>query len=675
MREMFFDLDDSSLKLRLRDFISNQTEFAGVDFSSSNISQLLDILVPIVKLLAFYNNMTLNELFLETASLRKNVVSACKRMGYLPNRYISAVGYLTAIDSNPLGGNTLTLPAGSEFVIDGKNFITSENVVFKSSEEWDSSVNYIKGDRVSLSGLYYECLAVNSNRTPNNSVNSIYWKRIVNGLETRIRIVQGIPVSRVYTNGSTEITDMNGNFYKIELDKNHEIASNASFIVEVKGFDPVFEEWQNALFSDDPLNSESKVYWLKEVNNRLYIVFGNGVAGKNIPFTGGYEIRVSYIESLGISGGVGKGSSISPNLVLGFGISLEEDILNGRFEESIEEMRVNAPLFYNSADRCVNDKDYIANIGRSGIPFVSVWGGELEFFSVSNLEWMPKFYTGAENNKSYNIGDIVSVLGKVVYQCVVANHVVKISDIWGSSSAYWTRIGHIDLGKAYISILDHGLIGSRYYLKSEYDAVWNNSIGDKKPIGFMSEYIDPCELVVNPKIDVYFKNIKFINTNYVDQIKAVTTNYILSKYVGFNKRYISGEIVSKIISDFSIVSNVIINTEADILIRRSSEFNPQHAVDKIYKRIFKKILSARIANGVTEYSISGSNIIDESTGLIMGEIDFNHGIIEIYDKAVFVGKSQDLKISTVLENGNEIVAQKEMFIEMGTITINSFVSI
>ncbi len=675
MSEMFFDLDDSSLKLRLRDFISSQTEFSGVDFSSSNISQLLDILVPIVKLLAFYNNMTLNELFLETANLRKNVISACKRMGYLPNRYISAVGYLTATDSDLLGGNTLTLPAGSEFVINGKGFLSLENVIFKSAEEWISSSSYVKGDRIYLGGLYYECLSSNIDRIPSSPVNSIYWKRIENGLQTRIKVIQGISVSRIYTNGSSEVTDVNGNFYKIELEKNHEISSNGFFIVEVKGFEPTFDEWYNALFSDEALNSESKAYWLKEINGKLFIVFGNGVAGKNIPFTGGYEIRVSYIESLGINGNVAKSLPVDPSAVSGFNITLEEDILNGKFEESIEEMKANAPLFYNSADRCVNGTDYTSNISRGGIPFVSVWGGETEFFSISNLEWMPKFYIGAENNKSYNLGDIISVLGKVIYQCVNPSHITKISDIWGSLVADWIKIGHIDLGKIYISILDRGILGSRYYLKSEYDGIWNINIGNKKPIGFMSEYIDPCELVINPKIDVYFKNIKFINTNYIDQIKATVLNYATRKYVGFNKRYISGEIVSKIISDFSIVSNVVIRTDADILIRRSSEFNPQHAVDKIYKRIFKKILTARVANGITEYVISGSDIYDLSTGLIMGEIDFEHGIIEIYDKSSFVGKSQDLRISVTLENGNEIISQKEMFIEMGAITINSFVSI
>lgn len=673
--ERFFDMDDISLKNRLKIFISEQTEFTAHDFDASNLSQMLDILVPIVKLLAYYNNMTLKELFLETAELRKNVISACKRMGYLPNRYLSATGSIKATDDDTAGGHTLTVPAGSVFNIDGKGYIATGNTVFTSATLWSNLTAYTKGQNVQYSGLFYECLSANTDKRPDLGVNAIYWKRIEDGLSVNINVMQGISTSRIYTSASSEAQSIGGNFYRIVLDKYNEISSNGSLTVEVKGFVPSFEEWDNALNSDEPINSTAQVYWLQEIDDVMYIMFGNGVAGKSIPFTSGYEIKISYIDSLGMDGNVTAGSAIDPDSLTGFTFTLESDILNGRFEESINELKANAPLFYNSANRCVTDNDYTANIIDSGIYNVSVWGGEKEFFSISDAEWMPKFYAGAENNKDYVVGDIINVFGKSIYRCIADNHVTFIGDIWGSLSTSWEKIGHIDLGKVYISALDRGILGSRYYLVSEYDNIWNNAIGNKKPTSFGAVYIDPCEIVVNPSFDVYFKNIKFVNTSYANQIRVAVSNYIRTKCVGFNKVYSTGDIVAKIIADFSVVKKIIPRTGLDLIVRRSVAYNPVHAVNNIYKRIHRPIISATIASGITEYGMSGRFIVDISTGSNIGEIDLANGIVEIYDYTCFSGKTQDLKLSIMTDNNNDVSAIREMFIEIGIITINSLVSI
>ena len=76
---------------------------------------------------------------------------------------------------------------------------------------------------------------------------------------------------------------------------------------------------------------------------------------------------------------------------------------------------------------------------------------------------------------------------------------------------------------------------------------------------------------------------------------------------------------------------------------------------------------------VTEYALSGDDIIDTSTSSVIGTIDKTHGIIEIYDYTTLVGKTQDININFVLKNSDEIVGQRELYLDRGVLTINGIV--
>ena len=78
------NLDFANVKTALKDYMRGQTDFTDYDFDGSAISQILDVLAYNTYYTAFNTNMVVNELFLDSATLRDNVVSLAKQLGYTP---------------------------------------------------------------------------------------------------------------------------------------------------------------------------------------------------------------------------------------------------------------------------------------------------------------------------------------------------------------------------------------------------------------------------------------------------------------------------------------------------------------------------------------------------------------------------------------------------------------
>ena len=84
------ELDFDSIKTNLRTFLKSQTEFQDYDFEGSAMSVLLDVLAYNTHYNALYNNMAINEMFLDSARKRNNIVSLAKMLGYSPRSATSA---------------------------------------------------------------------------------------------------------------------------------------------------------------------------------------------------------------------------------------------------------------------------------------------------------------------------------------------------------------------------------------------------------------------------------------------------------------------------------------------------------------------------------------------------------------------------------------------------------
>ena len=116
------ELDFDAIKNNLKEFLKGQTEFQDYDFEGSAMSVLLDVLAYNTHYNALYNNMTVNEMFLDSARKRNSVVSLSKMLGYTPRSSTCSTATVNVVVSG--GNNTpanLTIPAYSQFttVVDG----------------------------------------------------------------------------------------------------------------------------------------------------------------------------------------------------------------------------------------------------------------------------------------------------------------------------------------------------------------------------------------------------------------------------------------------------------------------------------------------------------------------------------------------------------------------------
>ena len=110
------ELDFDNIKSNLKTFMRNQDEFTDYDFEGSGINALLDVLAYNTHYLAMNVNMAINEMFLDTASVRASVVSHAKTLGYTPNsvRAPSATVNVT-LNNFPSSLSTATIPRDTVF--------------------------------------------------------------------------------------------------------------------------------------------------------------------------------------------------------------------------------------------------------------------------------------------------------------------------------------------------------------------------------------------------------------------------------------------------------------------------------------------------------------------------------------------------------------------------------
>ena len=80
----FTNLAFDQIKTSIKDYLRANTDFDGFDFEGSNFSVLLDTLAYNTYITAFNSNMIVNESFLDSATLRENVVSLARNIGYMP---------------------------------------------------------------------------------------------------------------------------------------------------------------------------------------------------------------------------------------------------------------------------------------------------------------------------------------------------------------------------------------------------------------------------------------------------------------------------------------------------------------------------------------------------------------------------------------------------------------
>jgi hypothetical protein len=329
------ELDFDTIKSNLKTFLRNQAEFSDYDFEGSAMNILLDVLAYNTHYMAYQLNMTVNEMFLESAQLRNSVISHAKLLGYTPRSRSAACAYVDVTVTPPAGNTlaTLTLPTYTRFISEAVdsvnyNFVTLDSyTATKSGDTFTfANVEIEEGEVVSYTFVQDQYNPRQKYMLPSATIDTASLQMIVQ--ESASNTMQD-----VYTL-SNDLTE---------------------------------------------LDSNSKVYFLDETENGAYtIYFGDGVFGKKL--ANGNIIQITYLDTNGDAANKANVFTIAAPLSGFSNIQVTTDVAAsaGSERESIEDIKFRAPIYYTTQNRAVTKNDYSLLLKRDypNIDSISIWGGE-----------------------------------------------------------------------------------------------------------------------------------------------------------------------------------------------------------------------------------------------------------------------------------------------------------
>ena len=339
----FSNLNFDQIKTSIRDYLKSNSKFTDYDFEGSNLSTIIDTLAYNTYITSYNANMVSNEVFIDSATLRENVVSLARNIGYLPHSKKSAVANISfSVDVSSTSAVTLTLKSG----IVALSYQTFGNESYIFSIPSDITVN-VNSDGVAnfnnikiYEGTYISQDFTVSSRNPNQK-----YILTNSGIDTStIRVIvrdsQSSTIERKYT------------------------LSNS--LVQVGPTSPIFfiqeipDERYELLFGDGTFGLK-----LQEPNYvTVNYISGNGELGNDISsFTFAGSLRDNN------GGVVTKGVSSLSTYTTSYG---------GKSIEDVNSIKKYASQIYASQNRAVTASDYEAIIPSiyPECESVSAYGGE-----------------------------------------------------------------------------------------------------------------------------------------------------------------------------------------------------------------------------------------------------------------------------------------------------------
>ena len=327
------ELDFDTIKSNLKNFLSDQNEFADYNFDGSAMSVLLDVLSYNTHYNAFYLNMIINEMFLDTASIRNSVVSRAKHLGYTPQSVRGAKAYVDLTIYPPDTPSTIVIAKDTQFA---------------------STVN----------GVSY-VFATTTSTTINVNANGIYTS-------ANVELSQGLPLTHRYT-ANTNDPDQKFLLPNANTD-------TSTLVVKIQTSASDSNTFVYSVANDTTtVNSTSNVYFLEESEDGKYeVLFGDDIIGRK-PVTGNIVLLQSLIADADQPNGA---SSFTPvGTVGGYAnvvVSTLSSASGGTVRDTVQKIKFNAPRSFQAQNRAVTLNDYIRILQRdytaaeSGI----AWGGE-----------------------------------------------------------------------------------------------------------------------------------------------------------------------------------------------------------------------------------------------------------------------------------------------------------
>ena len=324
-------LDFDGIKVNLKRFLSNQSQFKDYDFEGSGMAVLLDLLAYNTHYLAYNANVAANEMFIDTADMRNSIVSLAKALGYTPNSATAPYADINVV-VNDATGSTLVMSAGTQFT-------------------------------TTVNGLSYNFVTIGSNTI--SPIDNVYTF-------SNLKIYEGTYVTYQYTYDSTDVDQ------RFLIQSASADVTTLTVQVQNSSTDTVINTYTKAT-SITELDSTSKVYFLQEAEDgKFEVYFGDGVTGKAL--TNGNIIILKYVvtnktaangaSSFSLSGNIGGFSNVT--------LTVNSNAANGAEPETNQSIKFNAPKSYAAQDRAVTVEDYKAKVKElyANTQSISAWGGE-----------------------------------------------------------------------------------------------------------------------------------------------------------------------------------------------------------------------------------------------------------------------------------------------------------
>lgn len=342
----FTDLDFDQIKTSIKDYLRSNSNFTDYDFDGSNLSTIIDVLAYNTYITSYNANMVSNEVFIDSATLRENVVSLARNIGYVPkSRKSSRANVSFFVDTS-----------GSAYTIKPETLTLNKGIVCSTLAFGNQSYTFSILDDITVPVV--------------DNVASF----------DNIDVYEGTYIT---TNFTVDSFNPNQRFI---LPNSQIDTSSIRVIVKPNAFSDISRKYRQAdsLFN---ITSESPVFFVQEIEDERYeLIFGDGVFGTKLESPN--YIQVSYLVSNGeLSNGVsqfnfsGKITSPREAVAITSGISLittNQTSFSGKDIEGIDSIKKYASRIYSSQNRAVTSRDYESIIPTiyPETESISVFGGE-----------------------------------------------------------------------------------------------------------------------------------------------------------------------------------------------------------------------------------------------------------------------------------------------------------
>ena len=339
----FSNLDFNQIKTSLRDYLSANSNFTDYDFEGSNLSTIIDLLAYNTYINSYNANMVTNEVFIDSATLRENVVSLAKNIGYTPRPRRAAQAKVSfAVDVS--GTTTVAVTLKKGIVAVSASTFGPQSLTFSIPEDITVGVN---DDGLAL----FDAITVYEGTHLTQSFN----------------VSSRVPNQKFILSNS----GIDTNLIRVSIRE----SAGSNILREYKESKGLFE-----------IGADSPIYFLQEVENERYeILFGDGIFG--LPVTEPNVIEVGYIVSNGSEGNNVSRLTYAGQLVNNNGGALTNNIttmvvdqqsFGGADIEDVESIKKFSTQIYASQNRAVTSVDYETMIPKiyPEAESVSAFGGE-----------------------------------------------------------------------------------------------------------------------------------------------------------------------------------------------------------------------------------------------------------------------------------------------------------